>query len=179
MSVREALLGLLRERPRHGYDLKSRYDDLISPGRPIQAAQIYSTLGRLERDGRVALAGVGSHGGPERRTYALTAGGQEELDAWLATPEPAEPHLQTALWTKIVVATLAGRPVTDLLDAQRAAHLARMRELTALRRSADAPAGMLADYALFHLEADLRWLELTAARLDRIRERLGPPGEGP
>ena len=29
---------------------------------------------------------------------------------------------------------------------------------------------MLADYGLFHLEADLRWIDLTAARLNELRE---------
>jgi hypothetical protein len=28
----------------------------------------------------------------------------------------------------------------------------------------------LADYGLFHLEADLRWIDLTAARLNDLRE---------
>jgi len=170
------VLGLLQERPRHGYDLKVRYDDLISPARPIQAAQIYSTLSRLERDGRVELAGVDQAGGPERRTFALTDDGREELDRWLATPEQVEPYLQAALWTKVVLAVLAGRSVQDLLDAQRTAHLARMRELTTARRTADAAAGLLADHALFHLEADLRWLELTASRIDAVRELIDPNG---
>ena len=30
---------------------------------------------------------------------------------------------------------------------------------------------LLADYGLFHLEADLRWIDLTAARLDELRRR--------
>ena len=37
-----------------------------------------------------------------------------------------------------------------------------MRELTAMRRGDALPVALLADYALFHLEADLRWIELTA-----------------
>jgi len=47
-----------------------------------------------------------------------------------------------------------------------------MRELTALRRTSTLPVALLADYALFHLEADLRWLELTAARVDELRRNL-------
>ena len=72
-----------------------------------------------------------------------------------------------------------------LLDAQRSAHLARMRELTALRRTAALPVALLADYALFHLEADLRWIELTAARAADLAGELplltptpGTGGEG-
>jgi hypothetical protein len=33
---------------------------------------------------------------------------------------------------------------------------------------------LLADYALFHLEADLRWIEMTGARIDDLRAQLQP-----
>lgn len=39
-----------------------------------------------------------------------------------------------------------------------------MRELTRLKRTGLAGA-LLADHRLFHLEADLRWIDLTSARL--------------
>jgi len=32
---------------------------------------------------------------------------------------------------------------------------------------------LLRDHALFHIEADLRWIELTSARLAELRARLG------
>ena len=47
-----------------------------------------------------------------------------------------------------------------------------MRELTAVRRTSSMPVALLADYALFHLEADLRWLDLTAARVDELRRTI-------
>ena len=31
---------------------------------------------------------------------------------------------------------------------------------------------LLADHALFHIEADLRWMETTAARLSELREEV-------
>ena len=49
---------------------------------------------------------------------------------------------------------------------QRAAHLSRMRELTQLKLTGSLVDGLLADHGLFHLEADLRWIDLTSARLD-------------
>ena len=64
------------------------------------------------------------------------------------------------------------QPLEELLDTQRRAHLARMRELTALRRSAPLPTALLADYAIYHLEADLRWLEMTTARVDELRAHI-------
>ena len=45
-----------------------------------------------------------------------------------------------------------------------------MRELTELRRTGELVDALLADHGLFHLEADLRWIDLTAARLGPLSE---------
>ena len=76
------------------------------------------------------------------------------------------------LFTKVVLALMLGRPADRYLDAQRAAHLARMRELTELKRGGDLLDVLRADYGLFHLEADLRWIEMTAARLDALAKEV-------
>ena len=135
-------------------------------------AQVYSTLGRLEQRGRVRVDAGRAGRGPDRRRYAITDEGTRELERWLERPLDAEPHLQASLFTKVVLAILSGRPVEPLVDAERHAHLERMRELTAVRRTATMPVALLADYAFFHLEADLRWLDLTAARVDELRPNL-------
>lgn len=44
-----------------------------------------------------------------------------------------------------------------------------MRILTDRKRSGDFADQLICDHALFHLEADLRWLELAAARLDKLK----------
>jgi hypothetical protein len=63
---------------------------------------------------------------------------------------------------------MLGRDAEAYLDAQRAAHLQRMRELTEIKRTGPLVDKLLADHGLFHLEADLRWIELTTARLDAL-----------
>ena len=45
-----------------------------------------------------------------------------------------------------------------------------MRELTELKRSGSLVDALLADHGLFHLKADLRWIELTSARLGALAE---------
>jgi DNA-binding PadR family transcriptional regulator len=172
MSVQHAVLGLLEQGPRHGYELKRLVDRYFAPEHPVAFAQIYATLSRLEHRGRVRLDAVERAEGPDRRRYAITAQGSDELERWLTSPLDPEPHLQAALYTKVVLAILAGRPVTPIVDTERQAHLARMRELTAIRRSAPFAIALLADYGLFHLEADLRWLDLTAARVDDLRRHV-------
>ena len=172
MSISYALLGLLEQRPSHGYDLKRSYDAYFGHDKPLPYGQVYATLSRLARDGRV-IAGLPEPGaGPERKLYAITEQGEADLQAWLSRPEAPEPHLQTILAVKVILALLLGRSAERYLDTQRASHLARMRELTTARRDAPLLDALLADHAIFHLEADLRWIELTAARLDQLTKEL-------
>jgi hypothetical protein len=74
------------------------------------------------------------------------------------------------LFSKVVLALMLGRPAETYLDAQRAAHLQRMRELTELKRTGGLMDALLADHGLFHLEADLRWIDVTSARLNALAE---------
>lgn len=172
MAFSETLLGLLEQAPRHGYDLRREYDSRFGSQRPVKPAQVYATLGRLLRDGDVHVLGVDRVDGPDRTPYALTSGGVTHLERWLAEPEPATPYLQSVVYTKVVLAMLSGRAADQLLDAQRAAHLVTMRALTARKRGADLSTALSCDFTLFHLEADLRWLEHTTARLTRLAEEL-------
>jgi DNA-binding PadR family transcriptional regulator len=168
MSVPLTLLGLLEREPSHGYDLKRDYDTFFGRGRPLPFGQVYATLSRLARDGKVVISDVEPGGGPDRKRYIITERGATELDAWLTDPVEPEPHLQTVLFAKVVLALMLGRPAEQYLDTQRAAHLHRMRELTEIKRTGAFVDGLLADHGLFHLEADLRWIELTTARLDAL-----------
>ena len=67
---------------------------------------------------------------------------------------------------------MLGRPAEEYLDAQRAAHLRRMRELTDLKQRGNLVDALLADHGLFHLEADLRWIDLTLARLVALAQEV-------
>ncbi|MGX7824085.1 PadR family transcriptional regulator [Actinokineospora sp. 24-640] len=168
MSIGHALLGLLETGPRHGYDLKRVYDERFGHDRPLAYGQVYATLSRLLKNGLVEEGGVEPGGGPERKRYAITHAGVTDLSGWLVTPENPQVYLQSALYTKVVLALMSGRAAEDVLDAQRAAHLRTMRELTARKQRGDLADKLICDHALFHLEADVRWLELTTARLAEL-----------
>ncbi|MFL6077078.1 MAG: PadR family transcriptional regulator [Mycobacteriales bacterium] len=170
MSVPFALLGLLEREPSHGYDLKRDYDTYFGRGKPLPFGQVYSTLARLTRDGKVMAAETEPGAGPDRKRYVITEHGVSEVETWLAEPVEPEPHLQSVLFVKVVLALMSGRSAEHYLDVQRAAHLQRMRELTELKRTGELVDALLADHGLFHLEADLRWIDMTAARLSALAE---------
>ncbi len=170
MSVPLTLLGLLEREPSHGYDLKRDYDTFFGRDRPLPSGQVYATLGRLARDGKVVMGPAEAGTGPDRKRYVITEDGASEFTSWLSQPVEPEPHLQTVLFAKVVLALMLDRDAAGYLDTQRGAHLQRMRELTETKRAGGLIDALLADHGLFHLESDLRWIDLTAARLDALAE---------
>jgi DNA-binding PadR family transcriptional regulator len=169
VSVSLTFLGLLERQPSYGYDLKRAYDTYFARGKPLSFGQVYTTLARLARDGK-AIAGPPEQGdGPDRKRYRITEAGLADVDRWLTTPARPEPHLQPELFAKVALALMLGRPADSYLDAQRVVHIERTRELTHLKNTGSLVDTMLADYGLFHLEADLRWIDLTADRLTELR----------
>ncbi|MGQ4719554.1 PadR family transcriptional regulator [Streptomyces sp. E1N211] len=170
MSTRHILLGLLAAGPSHGYDLKRRHDERFPRARPLAYGQVYTTLQRLVRDGLAEVEGTDSDGGPERTVYHVTEAGAGELSRWTAEIAPPAPFVTNEIFAKVVVAILSGGDPAAYLRAQRAAHMRRMRELTAVKSDpgADLATVLSADFALNHLDADLRWMTTTAARLTTL-----------
>lgn len=81
--------------------------------------------------------------------------------------------LEDPLFARVVHALLSGYPGRDYLDAQRERYLAAMQEITTTRRLASLQDSLLADYQLFHIEADLRWMEHAIGRLDALAAEIG------
>jgi DNA-binding PadR family transcriptional regulator len=170
MSVPLTLLGLLHREPSHGYDLKRDYDAYFGRERPLPFGQVYATLTRLARDGKVVPGVLETGQGPDRKRYVITDVGKRDVESWLDEPIGVGPNIQTLLFVKVVLALMLERSAEGYLDVQRAAHLERRRELTELRRSGGLVDALLADHGLFHLEADLRWIDITEARLPALAE---------
>ncbi|MCK1823346.1 PadR family transcriptional regulator [Streptomyces sp. XM83C] len=170
MSTRHILLGLLASGPSHGYDLKRRHDERFPQARPLAYGQVYTTLQRLVRDRLAEVDGTDADGGPERTLYRVTPEGEAEMTRWAAEIAPPAPFVTNEIFAKVVVAILTGGDPAAYLLAQRAAHMARMRELTAVKTApgADLATVLSADYALTHLDADLRWMTTTADRLNQL-----------
>lgn len=165
---------MLEASPRHGYELKREFDERFSSTRPLDFGQVYATLSRLERSGRVRRIGEKTGAGPARKYYEITAPGRQALETWLSKPEGSHPFLQSELFVKVLLAVRSGRDAERLLDAQRAKHLEEMRLLTEAKERTVLGETLLLDHALFHLEADLRWIDHTSRRLDRLSSEISP-----
>jgi DNA-binding PadR family transcriptional regulator len=169
VALGHALLGLLEAEPRHGYDLKRRYDEELAAERPMPFGQVYATLARLARDGLVDVFGVEEGKGPDRKVYVITPAGVAIFERWINEPVQPVPLVRNELFAKVVLALITGRDPGKVLDGQRAQHLRRMREVTESRRSEDLIGALACDHELAHLEADLTWIEGAGERISRER----------
>ena len=172
------LLGLLADGERHGYELKREHDARFPAARPLAFGQVYATLERLRKRGLVDTGSGVKAAGPERTPYALTDAGRAELDRWLAEVEAPSPFVSNPLSVKVTLALLIADEALaqDYLRRQRDAHLQRMREYTRLKGDPETSLVevLAADYALTHLDADLRWIETAIERVSDLDKEINP-----
>lgn len=183
MTVRHAVLGLLAQRPRHGYELRAAFEAVAggSENWDLKPAQVYTTLARMEKSGLVSEQSIEQDGGPEKRIYAITPEGEEALQAWFAESALPEHH-RDEFYLKLMLALISGAANPyRLIHIQRNSLYRELHAVTNQRTRADAGQELakilLLDKAAMHLEADLRWLDMTEARLDEIRRQPLPEPE--
>jgi DNA-binding PadR family transcriptional regulator len=83
--ARYALLGLLLDGPRHGYDLLRAFGPSTPLGSTIHlgTSHLYALLARLEQDGLIAGEDQPQEGHPPRRVFRLTEEGRAAVVRWL------------------------------------------------------------------------------------------------
>jgi DNA-binding PadR family transcriptional regulator len=73
-----AVLALLREHPRHGYELCKDLERLTQHRLAISPSTIYPQLTKMEKDGLIASEWSEGTGERKRKVYVLTAKGKKE-----------------------------------------------------------------------------------------------------
>jgi DNA-binding PadR family transcriptional regulator len=166
VSVRHSLLALLAEGPTHGYRLKTEFEAATGDVWPLNVGQVYTTLGRLERDGLVT-AEADAEG---QKVYEITGAGRDELRRWFETPVPREVIPRQELAIKLVFALRSGMPdVTAVVQRQRVATVRALQDVTRLKAEAESREDLawllMLDALVFQAEAEARWLDMCEARL--------------
>ncbi|MDQ2677354.1 MAG: PadR family transcriptional regulator [Actinomycetota bacterium] len=187
MSIRNGLLALLADGPEYGFALKKQFEERTAELWPLNVGQVYTTLGRLVRDGLVdEVAATGdskseSGGDAGQREYRLTERGRDELAEWIRSPRPRDVPDRDELVIKIVLAEgLDGVDLLDIVDEQRAVSTEALQRLTRQKAAIDPTdiGRVLAlDAVILQVEAELRWLDLCEARV-LAAGRSGPEGSG-
>jgi DNA-binding PadR family transcriptional regulator len=183
LSVRNAILGLLAQKPRHGYELHAAFSAVVGGATwDVKPAQIYTTLERLEDSGLVQTeSDLGEGREPERRIYAITSDGREALKEWFAEGVPTE-HQRDEFYVKLMIGLVSGEAdPARIIQTQRSGLYQALHDITAQRDSYDPHTEvaqiLLLDKAIMHLEADLRWLDMIEMRLEAIKDQPIPEPE--
>lgn len=166
--LKHTLLGLLTQKPRHGYDLKNEFESLLGGTWPLNIGQVYTTLNRLERDGLVQSDLVHQDLLPDKKVYSTTEAGREELDRWMAEPTTDTIRVKDEFFIKLLVHQLMGsNEALPLIWKQRQVYMQKMAQLTSLlsHPSMDPATKLLIEGAILHIDADLHWLDLCEERL--------------
>ncbi|MBV8463104.1 MAG: helix-turn-helix transcriptional regulator [Acidimicrobiales bacterium] len=175
MSVRHALLGLLREGPKYGHQLRQEFEARTGDVWPLNVGQVYTTLQRLERDGLVESDDSATEGA--QRGYRITDDGRDELDTWLVTPPDLTSPPRDEMVIKVLVALeLPDVDVREVLQVHRRYLVELMQQWTRLKEDegdADLALALVVDAELFRLDSVIRWLDAVDGRLKRASVR--PP----
>jgi DNA-binding PadR family transcriptional regulator len=175
MSIRHGLLALLERGPRYGSRLRTEFEERTGTTWPLNIGQVYTTLGRLERDGMVAQEGEDEAG---RVLYALTPAGRAELRAWFTRPVERASPPRDELAIKLAMAVGApGVDIRKVVEAQRRHVTDALHEYVRQRAQvlSGAPARtdevarlLVLEQLICHTEAEIRWLEHCETRLLRL-----------
>ena len=81
-----ALLGLIHQKPRAGYDLRKIFAETAMGSFSNSPGAIYPALERLEKHGAIASEVMESAGLRRRRVFRITEPGEQEFKQWLSKP---------------------------------------------------------------------------------------------
>jgi DNA-binding PadR family transcriptional regulator len=134
LSLNEwAVLGVLVERARHGYDIAAELSSGSELGDVWRVTRqlVYRALERLEALGLVeprrTEAGAAA---PPRTVYGPTRRGRARLRSWLVTPVDRLRDVRSALLLKLVLLDRLAIDPEPLIRTQRAAFAARIDQLS-------------------------------------------------
>ncbi len=165
-----AMLGLLHERPAHGYELQRAFaaDGDLSDVAGIGQPALYAALKELVARGLIAGREGREGARPLRTTYQPTAEGARLLLGWVRTPVKRLRQVRLDFLLKVYFARRRGpRVVRALVDAQiRVCHdyLAQLEERAAVL-SLDDFAYLVVESRTSAARSTLDWLHAYRRRL--------------
>lgn len=165
MSTRLAILGILREGPLHGYEIKRIIEQRMGDWTSIAFGSIYFALDRMAGEGMISRRAVTREGKrPSRSVYGITReGGKEFLRLLRGSWEGTERfHFEIDMGIAFLDA-LPRREVRGILQNRRKAlekvleRLGRHEEEQLENPHVPAEARHIFSHSRLHYQAELEW----------------------
>jgi DNA-binding PadR family transcriptional regulator len=166
LSIEFSLLGFLRQKPLHGYQIYQQLSDPSGLGLVwrIKQSQLYALLSRLEGEGYITAELEPQDARPTRKVYRLTERGKIAYEEWVQSPVPMPRRIRQEFLAKLYFARQDGPKIsTRLIGSQRAVCQSWLADLTAKKPSPESGSMqmyLIYQYRLHHVGAILDWLEL-------------------
>ncbi|MBW3590055.1 MAG: PadR family transcriptional regulator [Actinobacteria bacterium] len=178
MSVGMSLLAILDEAPTYGLRLKNEFEARTGGVWPLNVGQVYTTLGRLQRDGLLNVRNEEDAEG--QKFYEITNKGRGLLGDWFEEPSGGGTPSREELVLKLVmVASRASVEGVRVIQAERRQAVELLQGYTRIKRDVPTDADLgwlfLLDSLIFQAEARVRWLDACEARLQATHTR--PPAD--
>ena len=77
------ILGLLKDKPRHGYEIRKQIKEVVSTFAALEVESIYYSLNLLEKKGFVKKATSSKGPRPEKFIYSITPKGEQRFSQLL------------------------------------------------------------------------------------------------
>lgn len=175
-SAEFAVLSLLGEAPRHGYEIERLIEERgLREWTEIGFSSIYFLLDKLRKAGLVEpLPGRG--GGKARRPFRITGEGRrmlaDETRRTLAEPQRLYPRLLLGLANWPALETTDGIGALTARGEALVAEAERLAGIRARQQPLPAFVDAMFDYALGQIDAEQVWLRRTVSRLEEAMQKL-------
>ncbi len=172
MSLKFALLGLLAESPKYGYEIKRRFEGALGNVWSVSYGQLYPTLRRLSELGYVTKKTEPGKKAADKNIYSITEKGRKKIDEWLLKPLRSTYRVKDEFTLRFLFfSKLSPGQVRDYLRAQREKTTLQKESYERTLASRGDQMGYFLQAiirrGIIHLEAELHWLDEVVADVEK------------
>jgi DNA-binding PadR family transcriptional regulator len=159
-----AVLGLLKERPMHGYEVKKRLDEKLGHFWQFSYGSLYPSLKRLSTAGHVAMEYPKGEASRRKNVYRITDEGEQVFERLIEESGPTATEGREQFMLRLAFFRYM-KPETRrrLLENRRGYLQARLTKITAalknVRERMDNYSLELMRYGADETEHDIKWLD--------------------
>jgi len=170
VSTKYAILGLLNQKPMHGYEIKKEFEKSVSYIWSINVGQLYTLLKKMEGENIIVKKEVPQENKRDKIVYEITDAGRNELQEWLSIPILNRQTKDEFYLKMMFLAQVGKEKATMYIDEQIEVMEKQCETFKAMKtdhgESMEKFMGLLLEASIMHFEVDIKWLKVFKERMD-------------